>query len=112
MAGADCSTLRDEARDARREAETTTTDTKEDLHEAREDTGKAIALCATTAGGFAAGLAAGIATTPACLGGIWEAVTSWCDVRDSGKEAVDAAEAAADAQTAYLACLNDHKRGR
>lgn len=105
-----CDTLRDEARDARRDVEDAATQTKEDLHEAREDTGKAIALCATTAGGFAAGIAAGIATTPACLGGIWEAATSWCDARDSGRSALAATTAAKDAQAAYLACLNDHKR--
>ena len=110
MAGSACAALRDEARDARRDAEQAATETKESLQEARDDTGKAIGLCAITAGGFAAGLAAGLASTPACLSGIWEAATSWCDVRDSGKEAVDATAAAAEAQRAYLDCLNDHKR--
>ncbi len=107
---APCDTLRDAARDARRDAEDAAEETKEALQEAKKETGKAIGLCSASAAAFAAGIAAGIATTPACLVGIWDAATSWCDVRDSGRDAVEETAAAKDAQAAYLACLNEHKR--
>ena len=62
------------------------------------------------AGALAANIGLGLLATPNCVESVWEAVTSWCEVREAGKDATEAAEAAADVQAEYLICLNDHKR--
>lgn len=105
-----CDALAEEAEAARERAEEAASETKDELQEARTDTLQAISVCGVAAGGFAAGLAAGIAAAPACLATAWEAVTSWCDVRESGRSTGEAAKEASAAQTAYLACLNNHKK--
>lgn len=110
-----CDTLADAAQQAREQAEEAARATKDDVLDAWGDTRKAVATCGAIIGGAIAtgglaGIAVGLAGGEACIGGLWDAATSWCDARESGGEAGAAAEAAKDAQAAYLACLNDHKR--
>lgn len=113
---APCDTLKQDAEQAREQAENSLKETKDDLGDALTDTGKALGICtavigtAVGSGGLLGAIAVGLTAGEACIDGIWEAATSWCEVRESVGEAGDASQTAKDAQAAYLACLNDHKR--
>ncbi len=112
---APCDTLKDAAEQAREQAEDSLKDTKNDVGDALADTGKALGICTAVIGtaaasGILGAIAVGLTAGEACIDGIWDAATSWCEVRESVGDARDASGAAKDAQAAYLACLNDHKR--
>lgn len=107
---APCDTLADAAEQAREQAEEAATEVKDEVEDAWDDTRKATQACVAAVGGFAVNIGLGLLATPTCLEGVWEAVTSWCEVREAGGDAGEAAKAAKEAQAAYLACLSDHKR--
>lgn len=105
-----CDTLADEAKVARQKADEAGDATQEEFSEAWHETRKATGACAAAIGGFSVNIGLGLLAAPTCIEGIWDAVTSWCDVRESAETAGEEVAAAAEAQAAYLACLNDHKR--
>jgi hypothetical protein len=112
---APCDPLKDAAELAREQAEAALKETKDDVGEALADTGKALGICTAVIGtaagsGILGAIAVGLTAGEACIDGIWDAATSWCEVRESIGDAGEAGQAAKDAQAAYLACLNDHKR--
>ncbi|MGB3827811.1 MAG: hypothetical protein WA962_03470 [Ornithinimicrobium sp.] len=111
-----CDSLAEVAEQAREEAEEAAKETKDEVLDAWGETRKAVATCGAIIGGSIAtgglaGIGIGLAGGEACIGGLWDAATSWCDAREAAGEASDAAQAATNAQGEYLKCLNDHKRG-